>query len=87
MHFFGGIILFKIALYQEVEGSGFTSSLDIQKNLGWAKERAQRVLINLAKDGMAWIDDQGGNSSIFYFPSLWKGNHYLDVEKNDAGFD
>ncbi|KAJ3017111.1 ESCRT-II subunit protein snf8 [Thoreauomyces humboldtii] len=37
---------------------GFTTARDVAERLGWDTERAQRVLNDLLKDGICWLDVQ-----------------------------
>lgn len=58
-------------------GDGFTSVSAAQQKLGWDEIRARRVLHGLLQDEMAWIDREGSEEELFWFPSLWKGENYL----------
>eukprot|EP00953_Heterococcus_sp_UTEX-ZZ885_P005053 3194-Heterococcus_DN1.PRE.4 len=71
------------------ESGGYTSVSAAQAALQWTPDRAKRALTSLAQDGMAWIDSAAttANSSSsttaedsYYFPSLWRGDHYLGVD-------
>lgn len=39
--------------------------------LGWTPARAQRALQQLVSDELAWVDEQAGGETVYWFPSLW----------------
>ncbi|XP_019636222.1 PREDICTED: vacuolar-sorting protein SNF8-like [Branchiostoma belcheri] len=55
---------------QLAEGSGFVSESSIVSKLRWEKERAQRVLDHMVKEGLAWVDDQAPEGRQYWFPAL-----------------
>ncbi|KAG5175153.1 EAP30/Vps36 family-domain-containing protein [Tribonema minus] len=66
------------AVLQAAEGSGHASVRALCVGLSWTQDRARRALTALAQDGMAWVDEQApGGEPLFFFPSLWKGEHLL----------
>jgi len=37
---------------------------------GWDKDRVDRVLGDLLRDGLCWVDDQGSEGREYFFPSM-----------------
>ena len=52
-------------------GNAFISKSMLQKELKWESERAQKALDHMVKEGLAWIDKQGENEPLYWFPSLF----------------
>ena len=44
----------------------------LMRKTKWPKDRVQRTLNMMLNEGVAWIDTQGGNETIYWFPSLWQ---------------
>ena len=49
----------------------FTES-DLINELKWDKTRADRLIANVLRDGMVWVDEQNPNEIAYWFPSLFK---------------
>lgn len=60
------------AVLQQVSnsGQGF-ASVTMLKDLGWEEDRSKRALEYMLKEGLAWIDTQGGDENLYYFPSMF----------------
>lgn len=56
---------------QLAQKSGCVSKSQLVKEFKWEEERARRGLEFLVKEGMAWVDDQGGSEHLYWFPSLF----------------
>ncbi|XP_014220379.1 vacuolar-sorting protein SNF8 [Trichogramma pretiosum] len=52
-------------------GNAFISKSLLQKELKWEPERAVKALDHMVKEGLAWIDEQGGEEPLYWFPSLF----------------
>ncbi|KAL7288718.1 hypothetical protein TKK_0017443 [Trichogramma kaykai] len=61
------------AVLQQTSNSGnaFISKSLLQKELKWEPERAVKALDHMVKEGLAWIDEQGGEEPLYWFPSLF----------------
>ena len=61
------------AVLQQVSlsGNAFTSKKILQKELKWEPERAQNALDHMVKEGMAWLDTQSEEETLYWFPSLF----------------
>lgn len=58
-------------LLQLAQKSGYVSMSQLIKEFKWEEERARRALEFLTKEGMAWVDDQGGSERLYWIPSLF----------------
>ncbi|XP_059483334.1 vacuolar-sorting protein SNF8 isoform X2 [Neocloeon triangulifer] len=67
----GELTMDHTTVLQKASGSGKTSVEELCQTLKWDKERAERTLNYMLKEGLAWIDTQEGRS--FWFPSLFAG--------------
>lgn len=52
-------------------GSGFVSATILQEQLQWERDRCQKALDHMVKEGLAWIDKQDTKEILYYFPSLF----------------
>nr|CAG4635599.1 EOG090X09XM [Artemia franciscana] len=67
----GELSLDHTVVLQQAKNSGFSSVNGLVTELGWNPVRAEKVLNELLRDGVAWIDTQGGDTK-FWFPVLLK---------------
>nr|KAG5687589.1 hypothetical protein BaRGS_020002 [Batillaria attramentaria] len=56
---------------QLAQKSGYVSKSQLIKEFKWEEERTRRALEFLTKEGMAWVDDQGGSERLYWIPSLF----------------
>ncbi|XP_066589511.1 vacuolar-sorting protein SNF8 [Prorops nasuta] len=54
-----------------LSGNAYVSRLMLEKELKWESERAQKALYHMVKEGLAWLDDQSENETLYWFPSLF----------------
>lgn len=59
------------AALQLAQDNGFTSVSSLTKDLGWDRERAIRILDHMVHEEMAWVDDQGPDERLYWFPGLF----------------
>ena len=60
-----------VTILNSASKTGFTSVAGLAVELGWKEHRAQTVLEQLVKDGMAWVDDQAeGGARSYWFPGI-----------------
>ena len=52
-------------------GNAFTSISTLQGELHWEKDRAQKALEHMVKLGLAWLDEQDEQETLYWFPSLF----------------
>ncbi|XP_063236507.1 vacuolar-sorting protein SNF8 [Bacillus rossius redtenbacheri] len=52
-------------------GKGNVSVSTLQQTLGWERERTQKALDYMLKEGLAWLDTQDPTEQLFWFPSLF----------------
>jgi len=43
----------------------------LRTELGWGEERIERAMGHLLSEGLAWLDDQGGQNKLYWFPGLF----------------
>ncbi|CAG0893002.1 unnamed protein product [Darwinula stevensoni] len=55
------------------EGStlGCVTREDLEKGLGWTRERAERALRDMVREGMAWVDEHDLRLPSYWFPALF----------------
>lgn len=63
------------AVLQQAASSGKAnvSVSDLQDQLRWERNRAQKALDYMVKEGLAWIDTQDAKDVLYWFPSLFAG--------------
>lgn len=54
-----------------LSGDSKVSKSVLEKELRWEEGRAQRALDHMVKEGFAWIDEQGEEENLYWFPSLF----------------
>lgn len=59
-------------IIQQAEGTGCISESILREKLNWASDRIQKALNDLVKEGLVWVDDQGSNERLYWFPGLLK---------------
>ncbi|XP_031839656.1 vacuolar-sorting protein SNF8 [Nomia melanderi] len=61
------------AVLQQVSLSGGAniSKSKLHKELRWELDRAQKALDHMVKEGLAWLDEQGDDETLYWFPSLF----------------
>ncbi|XP_043472402.1 vacuolar-sorting protein SNF8 [Leptopilina heterotoma] len=61
------------AVLQQVSlsGNAFISKSVLQKELKWEDGRAEKALNHMVKEGLAWLDNQGEEEILYWFPSLF----------------
>ncbi|XP_051161269.1 vacuolar-sorting protein SNF8 [Leptopilina boulardi] len=61
------------AVLQQVSlsGNAYISKSVLQKELKWEDGRAEKALNHMVKEGLAWLDNQGEEEILFWFPSLF----------------
>ncbi|KAF2901615.1 hypothetical protein ILUMI_04572 [Ignelater luminosus] len=61
------------AVIQQVANSSqaYTSISILRDQLNWERDRAQKALGHLLKEGLVWIDLQNPTEKLYYFPSLF----------------
>lgn len=52
-------------------GNGYVSISILQDQLHWEKERSEKALNHMVKEGLAWVDEQDTKEMLYYFPSLF----------------
>ncbi|XP_015179508.1 PREDICTED: vacuolar-sorting protein SNF8 [Polistes dominula] len=52
-------------------GNAHVSRSMLEIELKWERERAQKALDHMVKEGLAWLDEQGENETLYWFPSLF----------------
>lgn len=51
--------------------NAYISKSILCKELKWEEDRAQKALNYMMKEGLAWLDEQGENEILYWFPSLF----------------
>lgn len=59
------------AVLQQATGNAHVSKSMLCKELRWESDRAQKALDHMVKEGLAWLDDQGENEILYWFPSMF----------------
>lgn len=54
-----------------LSGNAYVSKCMLEEELRWEKERAQKALDHMVKEGLAWLDEQGEEETLYWFPSLF----------------
>ncbi|KAI4479668.1 PREDICTED: vacuolar-sorting protein SNF8 [Polistes canadensis] len=54
-----------------LSGNAHISRSMLENELKWERERAQKALDHMVKEGLAWFDEQGENETLYWFPSLF----------------
>eukprot|EP01083_Nonionella_stella_P274602 932182_1 len=54
------------------QSSACCSITQLERKTKWPKQRIEQTLKMMLNEGVAWIDKQGGQETIYWFPSLWK---------------
>lgn len=54
-----------------LSGEARVSASLLEEKLHWERDRAQKSLEYMVKMGLAWLDDQGENETLYWFPSLF----------------
>lgn len=54
-----------------LSGNAHVSRSMLENELRWERERAQKALDHMVKEGLAWLDEQGENETLYWFPSLF----------------
>lgn len=54
-----------------VSGNAFISVSLLESDLKWEKDRAQKAMDHMVKMGLAWLDEQDNNGTLYWFPSLF----------------
>nr|CAG4644139.1 EOG090X09XM [Lepidurus arcticus] len=67
----GELSMDQTAILQSAQEHGWTSAGQLHKELGWDLVRAQNVLQQLIKEGVAWLDSQNPGEDAYWFPSLF----------------
>eukprot|EP00096_Caligus_rogercresseyi_P010645 TRINITY_DN3963_c0_g1_i1.p1 TRINITY_DN3963_c0_g1~~TRINITY_DN3963_c0_g1_i1.p1 ORF type:complete len:246 (+),score=77.06 TRINITY_DN3963_c0_g1_i1:448-1185(+) len=68
----GEMSMDQTALLQCAEGNGaWISSSFIESELGWSSSRAQKILDQLLKEGISWIDEQNESEPAYWIPSIF----------------
>jgi ESCRT-II complex subunit VPS22 len=62
-----------LTLAQNHETDKFVTRSLVVERMRWDIERARRAINVLLKEGMCWVDDQGGSEPYYWFPSLSLG--------------
>lgn len=52
-------------------GNAYTSVTILENELKWEKERAQKAMDHMVKMGLAWLDEQDDNVTLYWFPSMF----------------
>lgn len=47
------------------------SVTEIMSALNWEEERTQKALNYMVREGLAWIDLQGAQEKLYWFPSMF----------------
>jgi len=67
----GELSMDQTVILQKAESNGGKVTVStLKSDLGWDDERSNRALDRLMSDGLAWIDDQGSETS-FWIPSIF----------------
>ncbi|XP_047365848.1 vacuolar-sorting protein SNF8 [Vespa velutina] len=56
-----------------LSGNAHVSGSMLENELRWERERAQKALDHMVKEGLAWLDEQGEYEALYWFPSLFTG--------------
>lgn len=69
----GELSMDRTAVLQQtsLSGTAYISASALEEQLKWESERAQKALLNLVKDGLAWVDGQNRREPTYWFPSLF----------------
>lgn len=61
------------AVLQQASSSGnaYTSVTILENELKWEKNRAQKAMDHMVKMGLAWLDEQADNVTLYWFPSMF----------------
>lgn len=54
-----------------LSGNAHVSRSMLEEELRWERERAQKALDHMVKEGLAWLDEQGKQETLYWFPSLF----------------
>lgn len=54
-----------------LSGNAHVTKSMLENELRWERERAQKALDHMVKEGLAWLDEQGENETLYWFPSLF----------------
>ncbi|CAK9826083.1 Vacuolar-sorting protein SNF8 [Anthophora retusa] len=54
-----------------LSGNAYVSRSMLCKELKWDPNRAQKSLDYMVKEGLAWLDEQGENETLYWYPSLF----------------
>ncbi|KOC64869.1 Vacuolar-sorting protein SNF8 [Habropoda laboriosa] len=54
-----------------LSGNAYVSISMLCKELKWEASRAQKSLDHMVKEGLAWLDEQGENEKLYWYPSLF----------------
>ncbi|KAL2748386.1 hypothetical protein V1477_003029 [Vespula maculifrons] len=54
-----------------LSGNAHVSRSMLENELRWERERAQKALDHMVKEGLAWLDEQGEHETLYWFPSLF----------------
>lgn len=54
-----------------LSGNAYISKSLLERELRWEGERTQKALDHMVKEGLAWLDIQGENEPLYWFPSLF----------------
>ncbi|XP_015593083.1 vacuolar-sorting protein SNF8 [Cephus cinctus] len=52
-------------------GNAYVSKSLLQKELRWESDRTQKALDHMVKEGLAWLDLQGEEETLYWFPSMF----------------
>eukprot|EP00484_Ammonia_sp_Unknown_P023652 CAMPEP_0197027536 /NCGR_PEP_ID=MMETSP1384-20130603/7434_1 /TAXON_ID=29189 /ORGANISM="Ammonia sp." /LENGTH=242 /DNA_ID=CAMNT_0042456397 /DNA_START=40 /DNA_END=768 /DNA_ORIENTATION=- len=44
----------------------------LERKTNWTRQRVEQTLNMMLNEGVAWIDKQGGDEVVYWFPSLWQ---------------
>ncbi|GFO50266.1 vacuolar-sorting protein snf8 [Plakobranchus ocellatus] len=66
----GELTLDHTIVLQQAQEKGHVTKSGLVNTLSWEDERARRALDFMVKEGLAWVDHQGGSENSFWFPSL-----------------
>ena len=53
------------------DNEGHLNCSDLETQLQWKRDRAQRSLDHMLKEGLAWVDTQSSQEPEFWFPSMF----------------
>lgn len=54
-----------------LSGNAHVSKTMLCQELRWEMDRAQKALDHMVKEGLAWLDKQGEDETLYWFPSLF----------------